>query len=275
MTALPPDDAARLADLPIEPVIPALRAAVRDGRAAVLQAPPGAGKTTRVPLALLDEDWLAGNRIVMLEPRRLATRAAARRMAALRGEAVGETIGYRMRMDSRVGPRTRIEVVTDGILLRMLQDDPSLGGIEKGRVGAVIFDEFHERGLDADLGLALCLEAQRYVREDLRILVMSETLDGARVAAVLGDAPVIISEGSSFPVETRYLALPTKERFEDRVVAGIRQALAEAGGSLLVFLPGAGEIRRAERMLGELELAQMRIAPLYGELPQAAQDAAL
>src|SRR5216683_1848756 len=276
MTALPPDDAARLADLPIEPVIPALRAAVRDGRAAVLQAPPGAGKTTRVPLALLDEDWLAGNRIVMLEPRRLATRAAARRMAALRGEAVGETIGYRMRMDSRVGPRTRIEVVTDGILLRMLQDDPSLGGIEKGRVGAVIFDEFHERGLDADLGLALCLEAQKHLRADLRIVIMSATLDGARVAALLDDAPVITSEGRSFPVETRYLALPRNERLQTNVVAGISRALAEAAGSLLVFLPGVGEIRRVERALDAMELGEhIRIAPLYGELPQAAQDAAL
>src|SRR5882672_370325 len=173
------------ADLPIEPVIEALRVALRDGRGAVLQAPPGAGKTTRVPLALLDETWLAGRRIVMLEPRRLATRAAAWRMAALRGEAVGDTVGYRMRMDSAIGSRTRIEVVTDGILLRMLQDDPSLGGIEKGRVGAVIFDEFHERGLDADLGLALCLAARKHLRADLRIVIMSATLDGARVAALL------------------------------------------------------------------------------------------
>src|SRR5260370_37077384 len=150
-----------------------------------------------------------------------------------------------MRMDSKIGTRTRIEVGTDGILIRILQDNPSRDGI-----AAVIFDEFHERGLDADLGLALCLEAQRYLREDLRILVMSATLDGARVAALLGDAPVITSEGSSFPVETRYLALPSKDRFEDRVVAAIRQALAEAGGSLLAFLPGVGEIRRGDRMLG-------------------------
>src|SRR5258707_2578274 len=162
--------------LPIEPVIGSLRAALRNGRAVVLQAPPGAGKTTRVPLALLDEEWLDGRRIVMLEPRRLATRAAARRMASLRDEDVGETIGYRMRMDSRVGKRTRIEVVTDGILIRMLQDDPSLDGI-----GAVIFDEFHERGLDADLGLALSIEAQTHLRADRRIVVMSATLDGARV----------------------------------------------------------------------------------------------
>jgi ATP-dependent helicase HrpB len=258
-------------ELPIEPVLPGLREALRAGRSVVLQAPPGAGKTTRVPLALLAEDWLAGQRILMLEPRRLATRAAARRMAATLGEIVGDTVGYRMRMDSRVGAATRIEVVTDGILIRMLQDNPSLEGI-----GAVIFDEFHERGLDADLGLALSMEAQRYLREDLRLIVMSATLDGARVAALLGDAPVITSEGRSFPVETRYLARPASERFEDRVVAAIRRAIAEESGSLLVFLPGVGEIRRVERMLGEIGLgSEIRIAPLYGELPQEAQDAAL
>jgi len=258
-------------ELPIEPILPRLREALRDGRGVVLQAPPGAGKTTRVPLALLDEDWLRRRRIIMLEPRRLATRAAARRMASTLGETVGETIGYRMRMDSRVGAVTRIEVVTDGIFIRMLQDNPSLDGI-----GAVIFDEFHERGLDADLGLALALEARRYLREDLRLVVMSATLDGARVATLLGDAPVIASEGRSFPVETRYLARAASERFEDRVVAGIRRAIGEESGSLLVFLPGVGEIRRVARMLGESGLgARIRIAPLYGELPQEAQDAAL
>ena len=265
------DHPGNLSTLPIEPVIGSVRAALRNGRAVVLQAPPGAGKTTRVPLALLDEEWLDGRRIVMLEPRRLATRAAARRMASLRDEDVGETIGYRMRMDSRVGKRTQIEVVTDGILIRMLQDDPSLGGI-----GVVIFDEFHERGLDADLGLALSIEAQTHLREDLRIVVMSATLDGARVASLLGDAPVITSEGRSFPVETRYLPSAPGERFDSAVVAGINRALREAEGSLLVFLPGVGEIRRVERMLGESDLGpHIRIAPLYGELPQAAQDAAL
>ncbi len=185
--------------LPIEPSIPALRAALLDPGAAVLQAPPGAGKTTRVPLALLDEPWVGGRRIVLLEPRRLAARAAAARMAQTRGEPVGATVGYRVRHDTRVGPRTRIEVVTEGILTRMLQSDPSLEG-----VGLVIFDEFHERSLHADLGLALALQSRAILRADLRLLVMSATLDGESVAALLGDAPVITSLGRGFPVETQY-----------------------------------------------------------------------
>jgi ATP-dependent helicase HrpB len=260
-----------MAELPIEPAIPEIREHLRCAPSLVLQAPPGAGKTTLVPLALLDEPFLAGRRIVMLEPRRLATRAAARRMAMLRGERVGETVGYRMRLDSQVGPETRIEVVTDGILIRMLQDDPGLDG-----VGLVIFDEFHERGIDSDLGLALCLEAQRHLREDLRLLVMSATLDGARVAALLGDAPVVTSAGRSFPVETRHLERPPGDRFEPGVVAAIRRAVREEEGSLLVFLPGAGEIRRVERSLAEAQLGHgVEIAPLYGELAQEAQDRAL
>ena len=260
-----------MSSLPIDAVLPEIRAALRAGRSLVLQAPPGAGKTTRVPLALLGEDWLAGRRIVMLEPRRLATGAAARRMASLIGESVGGTVGYRMRMDSRVGPSTRIEVVTDGILIRMLQDNPGLEGI-----GAVIFDEFHERGLDADLGLALALEAQRYLNEALRLVVMSATLDGARVAALLGDCALVSSAGRSFPVETRYLERPPSERFAAAVAAAIRGVSREETGSILVFLPGAGEIRRVARLLGEGGVApDIDVAPLYGDLAQGAQDAAL
>ena len=186
--------------LPVDEVIPQLAAALRHGNNAVLQAPPGAGKTTRIPLALLNEPWLNGKRILMLEPRRLAARSAAHYMARQLDEPVGETVGYRVRMDSRVGKRTRIEVLTEGVLTRLLQDDPSLTD-----VGLVIFDEFHERSLQADLGLALCLEIQAALRDDLRLLVMSATLAGEAVSALLGNAPVITSTGRSFPVATRYL----------------------------------------------------------------------
>jgi ATP-dependent helicase HrpB len=261
---------ARMEALPIEPVIAPLRAALRDAGAAVLQAPPGAGKTTRVPVALLDEPWLGG-KIVMLEPRRLAARAAAARMAHTLGERVGATVGYRVRMDTRVGPDTRIEVVTEGVLTRMLQYDPSLEGI-----GLVIFDEFHERSLHADLGLALTLQSRAVLRDDLRVLVMSATLDGGPVAALLGDAPIITSEGRSHRVETRYLPRPVEGHAEPAVARAIRAALEAHDGDLLVFLPGAGEIRRVENLLADDDLGPgVRVAPLHGTLGQDAQDAAV
>ncbi len=256
--------------LPIEAALPSLLAALTAGPNAVLQAPPGAGKTTRVPLALLDAAWLGAGKIVMLEPRRLATRAAARRMAATLNEAVGETVGYRIRQDSKVGPKTRIEVVTEGILTRMIQDDPGLEG-----VGLVIFDEFHERSLNADLGLALCLEAQAQLRPELRLLVMSATLDGAPIARLMGDAAVVTSQGRAHPVDVRWLDKPPSQRFEDAVAALVRRALAEEPeGDLLVFLPGQGEIRRVQARLEAAEPGVL-VAPLYGDLPQDAQDAAL
>lgn len=259
------------AELPIGPVLPALEKALQDHGAAVLQAPPGAGKTTLVPLALRDASWLDGRRIIMLEPRRLATRAAARRMAEMSGGKLGDSVGYRTRLDSRIGPHTVIEVVTEGILLRQLQHDPALAD-----VGLLIFDEFHERSLDADLGLALAIETRRYLREDLRLLVMSATLDGGPVAALLGDAPLVTSEGRSYPVTVRYLERPPAARFETDVAAAIRRALNEATGSILVFLPGGREIRRVERLLAEDGLPrEVTVAPLYGDLPQPAQDAAI
>jgi ATP-dependent helicase HrpB len=256
------------ASLPIGAALPELRAALAEVGAAVLEAPPGAGKTTLVPLALLDAAWLKGQKIVMLEPRRLASRAAARRMAAMLGEDVGATIGFRTRLETRVGPKTRIEVITEGILARMLQRDAALDG-----VGIVIFDEYHERSLDADVGLALALETRHYLREELRLLVMSATLDGERVAALI-DAPRITSAGRSFPIELRYLDRPPADRFEAGVAAAIRRALDNDAGSILVFLPGGAEIRRTERLLGELG-GDIIVAPLYGDLPPAAQDAAI
>jgi len=257
--------------LPIEPVLPALRDALRAGTSAVLQAPPGAGKTTLVPLALLGEPWLAGRKIVMLEPRRLAARAAAHRMAQLLGERVGDTVGYRIRMDTRVGPATRVEVVTEGVLTRMLQHDPAVED-----AGAVLFDEFHERSLHADLGLALTLQSRALLRDDLRVLVMSATLDGARVAALLGGAPVVASEGRAHPVETRFLPRRAEGWVEPRVARAVRQALETEDGDVLVFLPGAGEIRRVEEMLLADGLPPgVRVMPLFGNLPQEAQDEAI
>ncbi|MBW3656169.1 MAG: DEAD/DEAH box helicase, partial [Gemmatimonadetes bacterium] len=260
-----------MAELPIESVIPLLRSALAEFGAAVLQAPPGAGKTTRVPLALLNEPWLAGQKIVMLEPRRLAARAAARHMARTLGQDVGGMVGYRVRMETRVGPDTRVEVVTEGVLTRMLQGDPALEG-----VGLVIFDEFHERSLHADLGLALTLQSRSVLRDDLRVLVMSATLDGARAAALLGDAPVVTSEGRMHPVELRYLPTRVEGWIEPAVARTVRQALESTKGDVLVFLPGAAEIHRTEELLRDGGLPSgVRVLPLYGNLPQPAQDEAI
>ncbi|GJE53980.1 ATP-dependent helicase HrpB [Methylobacterium thuringiense] len=256
--------------LPIDAALPRLREALQRHNAAVLVAPPGAGKTTRVPLDLLDAPWLAGNRIILLEPRRLAARGAAERMARTLGQDVGETVGIRVRLGSKVSSRTRIEVVTEGVFSRMILDDPELSG-----VGAVLFDEFHERSLDADLGLAFALDAQAGLREDLRILVMSATLDGARVAVLLGDAPVVESEGRAFPVETRHLDREPTVRIEDSMAEAILRALRADPGSVLAFLPGQAEIRRvAERLEGRVG-PETDLAPLYGALTQGEQDRAV
>jgi ATP-dependent helicase HrpB len=257
--------------LPIDEALPRLVAALDAGTRAVLVAPPGAGKTTRVPLALLDEPWAGAGKIVVLEPRRLAARAAAQRMASSLGEKVGETIGLRVRLTSLTSARTRIEVVTEGVFARMILDDPALSG-----VAAVLFDEFHERSLDADLGLALALDAQAGLREDLRILVMSATLDGARVAALMPGATQIESEGRAFPVVTRYLGRDPAKRIEDEVARAILAALADESGSILVFLPGQGEIARVATALAErVRDASIDIAPLYGAMDAQAQDRAV
>jgi len=257
--------------LPIDEVLPALRVALAECSSAVLQAPPGAGKTTRVPLALLDERWLASQRIVMLEPRRLAARAAARRMAESLGESVGATVGFRVRGETRISTRTRVEVVTEGVLTRMLHEDAVLDGI-----GLVIFDEFHERSLNADLGLALSLETQSVLRPELRLLVMSATLDGVGVASLLNDAPVIASEGRTFPIDVRYVPRRAEQSTEGAVAGAIRRALIDDGGSVLAFLPGAAEIRRTEALLTSSALPTgVHVLPLFGAMPAAAQDEAI
>ena len=261
--------------LPIDEVLPALREALAARHEAVLEAPPGAGKTTRVPLALLDEPWLAGQTILMLEPRRLAARAAAERLASELGEKVAETVGYRIRLDSRVGPNTRIEVVTEGILTRRLQDDPALEG-----VGLLIFDEFHERSLDADLALALSLNGRELFREDqpLKILLMSATLEGERLAGLLDDAPILRSEGRMYPVEMRWgRPFQAGEFIEPRLVQTILEALNDEAGSVLVFLPGQAEIRRVHQQLADAlgDSSQVLLCPLHGELDLGAQRAAI
>jgi len=262
-------------NLPVSLILPELKQTFAEQHSLVLQAPPGAGKTTLVPLALLECDWLAGQKIIMLEPRRLAARAAAERLAELLGEPVGQTVGYRIRLDSKVSAATRIEVVTEGILQRLLQDDPELPG-----VGVVIFDEFHERSLDADLGLALCVQTQQYLRDDppLRLLVMSATLDAEGVSRLLDDAPIITSQGRQYPVDIRYGAPATLGRPNDaEVVQTVLRALDEVSGSVLVFLPGMAEIRRVlarlEEALGEQQ--NVLLTPLYGDLDLAAQRRAI
>lgn len=265
--------------LPVEEVLPALRSTLAAGRNAVLVAPPGAGKSTVVPLALLREPWVQGRRLLLLEPRRLAARAVATRMAATLGERPGETVGWRMRLDTRVSARTRLEVVTEGILTRMLQEDPTLEGF-----AAVIFDEFHERSLHADLGLALCREAQQSLDLPLRLLVMSATIDGAAVAACLGDAPVIEARGRTFPVAVHYLGrglppLPEQRTLSprdiDRLAAQVRQVLDATEGDALMFLPGASEIHRLRAQLEGGGHRDVVIHALYGEMRIEAQQQVL
>ena len=256
--------------LPIDAVLEDVRAVMAGDGVAVLVAPPGAGKTTRVPLALMDQPWEGSGTILVLEPRRIAARAAAERMASTLGEQLGQTIGLRARLSSRTGPKVRVEVITEGVFTRMILDDPELSG-----VSAVLFDEFHERSLDADLGLALALEGRDGLRPDLRLLVMSATLDGARVAKLLRDAPVIASEGQAFPVEVKYLGR-SPARVEDDVTAAVLRALKDETGSVLTFLPGQGEITRvAERLRERVTDPAIDIAPLYGALGPEAQDLAI
>ena len=277
MPSLPLDCPARamlqrdMQNLPIHDALPALLAAFQSGTRAVLQAPPGAGKTTVVPLALLSSGLVTG-RILMLEPRRLAARSAAEYMASTLGEEVGATVGYRIRGESKTSKQTRVEVVTEGILTRMLQSDPELSG-----VGMVIFDEFHERSLNADLGLALCLEISEALRDDLRLLVMSATLDAAPVAALMGGAPVVTSEGRSFPVETRWLEkpLPKSARIAEAMAAQILSILPETEGGILAFLPGEGEIRRAAAQLDARVPEGVSVHMLFGALPFKDQQAAI
>ena len=263
------DETVDFSPLPIDAALPDLTGALRARNAAVLVAPPGAGKTTKVPLVLAQEDWAKKGRILVLEPRRLAARAAAERMAKTLGERVGETIGLRVRFGSKVSRKTRIEIITEGIFTRLILDDPMLDG-----VAAVLFDEFHERSLDADLGLALARDVQQGLREDLRILVMSATIDGARVASLLGDAPVVESEGRAFPVETRY-AGRNSGSIEPQMADTILRAMRAEPGSLLAFLPGAAEIRRTQTQLeGRIE-AGTEVVALYGALGGDEQDRAI
>jgi ATP-dependent helicase HrpB len=254
---------------PVEDVVQELKSRLKDNSTVILQAPPGAGKSTIVPLKILHEPWLRGKKIIMLQPRRLAARSVAARMADLLNEKIGDTVGYRIRFENVIGKNTRIEVVTEGILTRMLQNDNGLEG-----VGIVIFDEFHERSLHADLALALCLQSQQLLRDDLRILMMSATLDSERISVALKNAPIITSAGKQYPVELKYDALPKDESIAISAARSIRKALKEQPGDILVFLPGAGEIRRTQEIL-ESDTLPATLFPLYGDMPFQKQQEAL
>lgn len=260
--------------LPVKKILPELKRALESKKCAVLQAPPGAGKTTGIPLALLDASWLKGKNILMLEPRRLAASASAHRMADMLEEPVGKTVGYHIRMERKTGPETRIEVITEGILTRRIQSDPSLE-----KTGLVIFDEFHERNINSDLGLALCLESFEGLREDLRLLIMSATMDISPVSVLMGNAPIIVSEGKSFPVETQYIPALNPQRdpvlIEKACYFAVIKALSEETGDVLVFLPGVKEIKRLELMLNEKTDPKIYVQPLYGNLSQQEQAAAI
>lgn len=257
-------------DLPINEIIPDLKVRLETSPVVILQAPPGAGKSTVLPLQLLTEKWLEGKKIIMLEPRRLAARSVAARMASLLNEEIGETVGYRIRFENKVSKNTRIEVVTEGLLTRMLQNDNALEN-----VGLVIFDEFHERNLNADLALALCHQAQQVLRSDLRILIMSATLDGAKLSSLLNNAPILTSEGRQYPVSIQYINTDEKIYLHLRMANAIKKALRENKGDILAFLPGAGEIIRTQQLLEE-EFSDISIQPLYGDLsPKKQQEAIL
>lgn len=270
MTKTPAFIKTDLPELPVSDVLADIADALGGAKRAVLSAPPGAGKTTLVPLHLLQEEWRGDGKIILLEPRRLATRAAAGRMADLLHEDVGETVGYRMRLDNRISSRTRIEVVTEGVFARMVLDDPELAG-----VSTVIFDEFHERSLDGDFGLALALDVQEGLRDDLRILVMSATLDVDRISTLMGDAPVIQSLGRTFPIDIRYEDRWQGVPVEEKVTKAITEAHAAETGSILAFLPGQAEITRTAARLEGRFSADTDIIPLYGNLSQKEQDAAI
>src|SRR6185295_489512 len=257
--------------LPIDNVLPEIRAELASPGNAVIVAEPGAGKTTRIPLALKDADWLGNRRIVMLEPRRLAARAAAARMAETLNEPVGATVGYTMRLERKISRETRIEIVTEGILTRRLQADPELGGI-----GLLIFDEFHERSLDGDLALALALDVQRALRPDLRIMAMSASLDETRLSAYLGDAPVIAAKGRVFPVATFFGERPEPRQVAEGVARAVLSALTDTRIGILAFLPGEAEIRKCAEILNRRKLPDdVRVLPLYGVMPLGEQVEAI